>query len=138
MEYTHQKLVDIAHQWVIKNTSCGFAIKELKTLEREQPDVLGFGSGQHSVLIEVKISRSDFLADRKKSFRNNPSIGMGTQRFYCCPNGLINKEELPVGWGLLYVNEKGKIKIVHKSYKGNIGERCNGFEKNKSAEASIM
>ncbi len=139
MKFTHKKLVDVAYDWVLKNTSCGFAVKELKTLESENPDVLGFGSNQHSVLIEVKVSRCDFLADRKKPFRQNPNIGIGTQRFYCCPTDLIKQNELPIGWGLIYVNDNLKTIIVFKPYKGNIGERCDGFkEKNKSAENSIM
>lgn len=99
MEFTHKILVGIAYDQVLKKTSCGFAVKELKTLESEEPDVLGFGSNQHSVLIEVKISRSDFLTDMKKSFRKNPDMGMGTQRFYFCPTNLIKQEELPNGWG---------------------------------------
>src|ERR1700743_1391059 len=106
---THSELVQIAYRWVLKNGSCGVAFKELVTLgSNEIPDVIGFGAWEHSVLIECKVSRSDFLADKHKSFRKEPHLGMGNQRFYCCPTGLIKVEELPEGWGLIYVNEKGK------------------------------
>ncbi|MDC6936252.1 hypothetical protein N6N95_24270, partial [Escherichia coli] len=57
---------DRFHAW----TSCG-----------EHPDALGFRNGA-SCLIEVKCSRSDFLADRKKVFRAEPEKGMGDWRFY--------------------------------------------------------
>lgn len=111
----HKKLVDAAYRWVLKNGSCGVAFKELKTLSSyEEPDVIGFGAWGHSVLIECKASRSDFFADRKKSFRKDPSKGMGTRRFYCCPTGLLKKEDLPEGWGLIYVNEKLKATCVFK------------------------
>src|SRR2546426_9205199 len=34
----------------------------------------------HSVLIECKISRSDFLADRDKPFRQKSELGLGCER----------------------------------------------------------
>lgn len=139
-EKLHRKLVEAAYRWVLKNSSCGVAFKELNTnaCNGEYPDVIGFGAWGHSVLIECKTSRSDFHADKKKSFRKTPSLGMGTQRFYCCPTGLLKIEDLPEGWGLIYVNEKLKPKCVHSPYKGNIGERHNGFEKNIKAEHGLM
>lgn len=136
---THKELVNIAYKWLLKNCSCGIAFKELESAgSKEIPDVIGFGAWGHSVLVEVKISRSDFLCDKKKSFRINPADGMGKQRFYLCPKGLIKKEELPEGWGLVYVYEDKKARMVHCPYRGNIGERHGGFEKNNIAEAGIM
>lgn len=137
---THQELVDIAHKWVLKKTSCGVAFKELRTCASngETPDVIGFGAWCHSVLVECKASKSDFLADKKKSFRKDPSLGMGTQRFYCCPAGMISKEEIPEGWGLVYVNDKMKPECVYSPYIGNIGERNKGFQKNIKAEHELM
>jgi hypothetical protein len=42
---THKQLVDVAYRWVLNNTSCGVAFKELNSLSsRETPDVIGFGS----------------------------------------------------------------------------------------------
>lgn len=139
-EKLHRKLVEAAYRWILKNSSCGVAFKELNTnaCNGEYPDVIGFGAWGHSVLIECKTSRSDFHADKKKSFRKTPALGMGTQRFYCCPTGLLKVEDLPEGWGLIYVSEKLKPKCVHSPYKGNIGERHNGFEKNIKAEHGLM
>lgn len=138
--FTHRQLVEIAHKWVLKNCSCGVAFKELRaaTCNNECPDVIGFGGWGHSVVIEVKVSRADFFSDRKKPFRQHPTQGMGTQRFYCVPKGLVDKDELPAGWGLIYVDEKMKAKVSHSPYKGNISERHQGFEKNTRAEHSLM
>lgn len=138
--FTHRELVEIAYRWVLNNTSCGFAFKELASLNDtgEIPDVIGFGSNAHSVLVECKCSRSDFLSDRRKEFRKEPGIGMGAQRFYCCPIGLIKKEELPDGWGLVYVNEKRKAIKVHNPYVVNIGERLKCLPKNHLAEMAMM
>ena len=136
---THKELVELSHKFVLKKMSCGFAVKELKTTEKEIVDVLGFGAWNHSVLIEVKVSRSDFLADKKKSFRINPDEGVGRYRFYCCPKDLIKVEDLPKNWGLIYEEDK-KLKIVHNPYcknpKGNIFN--GGFIYNKDAERAIM
>lgn len=30
--------------------------------------------------------------------------------FYLCPKNLIKETELPQGWSLLYVDEKGRVK----------------------------
>jgi len=134
---THKHLVDIAYKWVLNNASCGVAFKELKSIGAEIPDVLGFGSGGHSVLIECKASRSDFFADKNKDFRKYPDKGMGSHRFYCCPEGLIKKEELPEGWGLIYVNDNGKPKCIAKPYKGNNVHKYTQ-EKNTLAEYNMM
>lgn len=134
---THANLVSSAYRWVLNNASCGVAFKELSCIESEIPDVIGFGAFGHSVLIECKVSRSDFFADRKKPFRVNTEQGMGSQRFYCCPTNMIKIDELPKGWGLIYVNEKGKAICIHKNYKGSRVNQ-NTFIKNISAEYSIM
>lgn len=62
-----------------------------------------------SVVVEAKTSRSDFLADRKKPHRA-PGQGIGVYRYMLCPEGIIRPEEVPQGWGLLWVNSRGHIK----------------------------
>lgn len=147
LTFTHQQLIPIAYKWILKNGSCGVAFKELKAHTNECADAIGFGSGAFSVLVEVKISRSDFLADKNKSFRKNPKEGMGTERYYMCPTGLIKLTDLPLGWGLIYVSIDGKAKLVHrpvqeysmeahgKTYKMN---RTYQHEKNIQAEHALM
>jgi len=68
----------------------------------EIPDALGFAS-RKSTLIECKASRSDFLSDKKKSFRQKPDEGMGCLRYYLTPPGLVDPDELPENWGLYEV-----------------------------------
>jgi hypothetical protein len=138
---THKELVDKAYRWVLNNTRCGVAFKEFHSsaCNGECPDVLGFFSFGSSVLVECKASRSDFLSDKKKRFRIKPELGMGKYRFYCCPTGLIKREELPDKWGLIYVNEKGRATCVWNPYNpmgGNIW--TDGFEQNIRAEHGLM
>lgn len=62
-------------------------------------------------MIEVKVTRSDFLADRKKPHRQGGK-GMGSWRYYMAPEGLISVGELPDGWGLIEVNRRGHCKVL--------------------------
>ena len=139
---SHQDLVNIAYSWALTRGRCGVAFRELNTTtcNREYPDVIGFHSGGHSVLIECKASRSDFLCDKKKTFRKYPERGMGDYRFYCCQTGLIKPEDLPERWGLIWVSPSGKSKCIVnpycKSVIGNIWS--NGHEKNWRAEHGLM
>ena len=125
--WTHGDLVDLALKWLRRHQSanghgCNIAMAECKSgWTGEIPDAIGFKL-EHphstSVVVEVKVSRGDFLADRKKPHRI--SGGMGVYRYFLCPEGLIQPEELPEGWGLLWVNSRGHIKpkagpVVHAS-----------------------
>lgn len=111
---THDDLVHIAHRWLLNSAGCGVAFKELKCLGWETPDAIGFGGKVASILIECKVSRSDFFADRKKPFRLNPELGMGTHRIFCAPEGLLKLEELPERWALLSVNPAGRTKLTFR------------------------
>lgn len=136
--FSHRKLVEISYAWLIKR--CGFAFKELRSFSNECPDVLGFRSDE-SILIECKVSRNDFLADKNKPFRKISCNGMGNYRLYCCPKGLIKKEELPEKWGLIYVNENGKATLVHNCFNnkgGNMFLEENRFEANREEEIKML
>src|SRR6266404_2922136 len=101
----HEDITLIGARWLRKRCleRCPVVFPELVSLSMETPDVIGFNH-QHSVVIEVKTSHRDFLADKKKVFRMFPEEGMGSFRLYLCPAGVINPAELPEKWGLLWVN----------------------------------
>ena len=90
---------------------------------------------------EVKISRSDFLADKKKIHKhsilkngyftveynyyegfnkyekNNPiyTNNRPNKFYYCCPEGLIKENDLEPYQGLIYVLESGEIKKIKEA-----------------------
>src|SRR5581483_6986705 len=99
---THQKLVQRAVMWLRRN-GCGVVLSEQSCASGETPDAIGWKRGCHSVMVECKISRSDFLVDRQKPFRIRGEKGMGCERFYLTPAFLIAAHELPSGWGLLEI-----------------------------------
>jgi hypothetical protein len=96
------------------NRRASVVLQEFFTHNAELPDVLAFDM-RSSTVIECKVSRGDFLKDAKKSFRINPNSGMGDHRYYCCPKDLIKPEELPYGWGLLYIYESGAVRMQRES-----------------------
>ena len=85
----------------LRRYRCGVVLSEQACVSGEMPDAIGWKKACHSVLVECKVSRSDFLVDRGKPFRHKPESGVGCERFYLAPQGLIRTEELPEGWGLL-------------------------------------
>lgn len=95
---------------------CGVVLSEQACVSGEMPDAIGWKQACHSVLVECKVTRGDFLADREKPFRQKPERGVGSERFYLTPAGLVKVEELPVGWGLLELG-RGRIERVHPSAK---------------------
>jgi len=120
---THNDLVKKVAKWLKRHQgncivpNCSTVAAELSALPEtgEIPDVIGW-SNWISVLIEVKMSRADFIADSKKEFRKHPKLGIGELRLYCCPTGLIKVEDLPENWGLLYCDDSGKIDIIKKAF----------------------
>jgi len=90
--------------------------RDAYTLSGEIPDAIGW---QHNkcFLVECKVSKSDFYADRKKPARNwnwsqtlkDAGVcypALGHWRFYLTPPGLLKGCDLPVGWGWYEVHGK--------------------------------
>jgi hypothetical protein len=112
---THAQLVDRAVRW-LRSYRCGVVLSEQACTSGEMPDAIGWKQACHSVLVECKVTRADFLADREKPFRQKPERGVGSERFYLTPPALIKLEELPAGWGLLECR-RGHIEMLRPSTK---------------------
>jgi hypothetical protein len=110
---THAELVEKAVRW-LHSYRCGVVLSEQACVSGEMPDAIGWKRACHSVLVECKITRSDFLADRAKPFRLKPEQGVGCERFYLIPAGLVRPKELPQGWGLLE-HCRGRIETTYPS-----------------------
>ena len=91
-------------------------MSEQACVSGEMPDAIGWKQACHSVLVECKVTRGDFLADRAKPFRQKAEKGVGSERFYLTPPALVKAEELPPGWGLLEYR-RGRIELVQASAK---------------------
>ena len=110
---THSQLVEKAVRW-LRHYRCGVVLSEQACVNGEMPDAIGWKRACHSVLVECKVTRADFLADRAKPFRLKPEQGVGSERFYLTSSNLVRREELPAGWGLLEARGRG-VQMVHPS-----------------------
>jgi hypothetical protein len=105
----------MAVRW-LRRYRCGVVLSEQACISGEMPDAIGWKKRCHSVLVECKASRADFLADRAKSWRQNPESAVGTERYYLAPAGMISLAELPASWGLLKVRGRDVV-VVKRSAK---------------------
>ena len=96
---THAELVDRAARWLKNTIHCRVILTELTTAAGIIPDVIGWVNGW-SILIECKVSRSDFLRDLKKRNNFRRYNNLGNWRFYFAPPDIIASIELPEKWGL--------------------------------------
>jgi hypothetical protein len=112
---THAQLVEKAVRW-LRHYRCGVVLSEQACVSGEMPDAIGWKRANHSVLVECKITRADFLADRAKPFRSKPERGVGCERFYLTPANLLRPEELPACWGLLEIRGR-TVEMLHPSVK---------------------
>ena len=100
----HRDLVIRAGKWLANSQRCGVVLLE-RSGGGEFPDAIGWGRFDHSILVECKTSRADFLADAQKLCRVAPETSLGTFRYFLAPKGLIKEDELPDKWGLLEISE---------------------------------
>jgi len=112
----------MAVRW-LRQYRCGVVLSEQACVSGEMPDAIGWKKACHSVLVECKVSRGDFLADRDKPFRQKPESGVGCERYYLAPRGLVRADEVPTGWGLLEVEgrEVERVKSSAKNLRSELG-----------------
>jgi len=87
-------------------------------------DVASLSKSDMLLEFEVKISRSDFLADKNKGKKYGlPKFEMYSKClgyeercpnyfYYVCPENLISIEEIPLFAGLFYYNSNKEIKLI--------------------------
>ena len=102
---THTELCKKTAERFVKS----MAIYESTFSVCEKPDVLNFDSSGFTQLFEIKMSRSDFLADRKKYAREHPHFG--NERYFVCYGDFIKEDEVPQGWGLYHYKNNKFYKI---------------------------
>ena len=108
----HSTLVAIGVRWLSRR--CSVVLYEFATTGEENPDVIGWAPGVDSVLIECKLTRSDFFRDAEKLVRRTPRAGMGQRRYYLCPPDVIQVKDLPPKWGLLWAT-RGQVTVAREA-----------------------
>lgn len=120
---THSDLCYLTAKYFLESV----ALIEYKCLlVKENPDVLMFDNYSNTTLYEIKTDIKDFRRDLLKPHRivykldskmriETFKSSIGTNRYYVCPEGIIKKEDLPIGWGLIWYYDNGNFKIQKKS-----------------------
>lgn len=132
----HAELCSRAVRWLRRSAGCSVVLTELASNAREIPDAIGWRGGK-SILIEAKVSRSDFLRDAKKLHRTGDGRGMGGWRFYMAPIGILTAQEIPHGWGLLEVGGT-QVRRTYGVPKGNCYWHESPFRPDLSAERELL
>jgi len=101
----------------LKKKGCQYLLNQGYRLARKEKncdyhgiaDAWGINfSSLYTKIIEVKVSRTDFLADKYK--RHKTSFRPPAEEiYYLCPSGLIQPEEVGKDYGLLWFNDKRLI-----------------------------
>ncbi|MCO6467110.1 MAG: hypothetical protein J5I53_10900 [Bradyrhizobiaceae bacterium] len=132
---THSEMVRRARNWLWSLSPTPERARPLvvctetsSSRSAENPDVFGVGPDGLTYLIECKVSRADFLADRSKSHRSDP-LHLGNYRWFCAPSGIIEPHELPNGWGLVQVVGSKLIERIAAQHATDV---------DREAELSIM
>ena len=115
---THEDLRKAAVKWLI-NHHCSHVLSEMVTCATSEiPDAIGF---QHhaSYSVECKVSRSDFFANKEKS-HVLCRTSVGEYRYFLVPSGLVKEEEIPEGYGLLYLSGKRIHMVKQPTRNGNV------------------
>ena len=101
---THADLCERAVRWLYGSRKCNVAFSGIAST-REIPDAIGWSTAcqwRGSIVIECKMSLSDFHRDRKKKHETR----MGNRRYFLCPLNVIGRtavEEYCPDHGLLYL-----------------------------------
>lgn len=111
----HAELIVHAAKWVRKRRYRVVLQDVQATCVNEQPDVIAWKGNGSSIVIECKVSRSDFLRDAKKRWRYRAEDGMGYHRYYAVPDGPLAALDRQAGWGLLVVKSGGRIVEAYPS-----------------------
>ena len=101
--FSHTELVTKSEKWLKNTCGCGVTFREFTayTSTGEIPDAIGWVNG-HCIMVEVKVSRGDFLSDKTKKHRQPllSDVVLGHWRFYITLPGIARSDEIPEGWGL--------------------------------------
>lgn len=114
---THKELCLKGAKWLNKQASNIFYRSQFVCVElscqgtNEIPDIIGLRP-YGPVMIEVKVSRADFLKDFKKPHRS-AGLPIAEYNFYLAPSGIISIEEIPANWGLLTWNGNA-IEVIER------------------------
>jgi hypothetical protein len=110
---THVELVERARRWLGNTKRCSLVATERNAWAAgESPDAIGWRYDGYSYVVECKTTVADFYTDQRKPGRREGWRGMGRERWYLTPAGLLKGRYLPHGWGLLELHGR-TLRVAH-------------------------
>ena len=110
----HAEMCKRAAAW-LRSNGCAIAVYEVVAMANEKPDAIGWRS-YRSYVVEVKMSRADFMRDKNKWHRKEAGRCMGDYRYYFCPPDILLASDMPPKWGLVYCDGR-KCRVIVKAEK---------------------
>jgi len=124
---THEELRQRAVKWLTNRKRCSVVLSEMTSAAWEIPDAIGWKVAT-SFLVECKVSRSDFRANRNKAHVRSRS-GVGRHRYFLTPPNLVRVEDLaevgsegvePSDYGLLWAADDYIHVVKEATYRSEI------------------
>lgn len=92
----------------------------------QRVDALAFNcwpsKGFRRIAFEVKVTRSDFLSEIKKPEKRASAMSVAHQFFFVTPEGLVTKDEIPEGCGLMEIALDGERLITLNAPKRDVDD----------------
>lgn len=121
----HHDLGSTLATWLARNgracwTNIELKVRNAESLQLVRPDVFSINATLDPTRVdatvhEVKVSRSDFLADIAKPTKRAGYAAISERFYYVAPEGMLKPEEMPEGAGLL--EARGEDFVVAKRCK---------------------
>jgi hypothetical protein len=121
----HAYLVHRAARWLRGTAKCAVVATEKSPPHiMVIPDAIGWTRDGYSVVVECKVSRADFLADKRKISRA-AGILVGDERWYLTMPGVATPSDLEPGVGLIEMAGRSLRKVVKAARRGRpLAERA--------------
>ncbi len=114
---TERDIQNALYDWRVRTAPFPIVVPNIY-LWRWESDLIYLSRSFYATEYEIKLTHSDFLADRKKVIKHDCLAGKyredgPSEFFYVCPRGVIVVDELPPYAGLMYIEKRKPSKYLY-------------------------
>ena len=121
MESSTHKRLKVAALGFLKRKCRDIVANEVKFRRMKSiADAVGINISKKEVrVIEVKATLADYKRDKKLFNKETSYFGHCTYFYIACPPGIIKKEDIIPGTGLLYIDEHNNVEVIQNPTKND-------------------